>query len=95
MSFEILCVIEEVIISIPSSPVSEAAVEVDEVVVSEVDNLYLKLWVEESLVKPIPKPNPEELDLMSPFVFSVSWLKISPYNDKCLSKKYGSVTPIL
>ena len=86
---------EEVIISMPSSPVIEAEVDVEEVVVLVVENLYFKLCLKDSFLKPNPKPNPEELDLMSPFVFSVSWLKISPYNDKCLSKKYGSVTPIL
>ena len=84
MSFETLCVIEEVIISIPSSPVIEAEVDADEVVVSEVENLYLRLWIKDWFLNPKPKPNPDELDLISPFEFSDSWLNISPYSDKCL-----------
>ena len=78
---------EEVIISIPSSPVTEAEVDVEEVVVSVVENLYLKLCFKDSFLKPNPNPKPAELDLTSPLLFSVSSLNISPYNDKCLSIK--------
>ena len=74
---EILCVIEDVIISNPSSPVTDADVEEEEVVVSVVESLYLKLCFINLCLKPNPKPNPVELDLMSPFVFSDSTLKIS------------------
>ena len=73
--------IEEVLISLPSSPVSDAAVEVLAVVVSEVAKLYLIVWEISFNFKPTPISNPALLVFTSPLEFSLSWSYIFPNKD--------------
>ena len=75
MSSDKLWVTDEVIISTPSSPVIDAAVEVEEVLVSEVEYLYLNFWNIWLDLNPTPKEIPELSDLTSPLEFSLSWSK--------------------